>query len=125
MLKMRLVDLTGKIIEDVVKIYDKTVGGHGVHYLRSIDIEELSKTLRSGQPIEWRFGSKVTGHSKLWIHPERSRIDDRWLIYFRFGANIDPGAGENEKLAETLAINFQKEINKYLEQNNLAIITQP
>lgn len=124
MLKMRLSDLTAKVITDVVAIYDKTLGGSGAHYLRSPDMKEIIKELGRGRSVEWRFGSKVTRHSKLWIHPERSRIDGRWLIYFRFGANIDPGAGEDEKLAETLNINFQEEIDKYLKQNNLAVITQ-
>lgn len=113
MLRMKLSDLTYEILEEIVKIYDKTVGGHGSQYLHPGDLDDV----RRQSSVERRFGSKVTGHSKLWI--QRDWSYDEPAIYFRFDPNTI--TGENEKLGEELKKKFEQAVDDFLRKQGLAI----
>ena len=119
MLRMKLSDLTYEILERVVKIYDKTVGGHGSRLLHPGCLDDIKKELQRGRYVEYRFGSKVTAHSKLWIICEFLHKQGP-AIYFSFGPNID-SRYEDEKLAKKLKTKFEKAINAFLKEENLAI----
>ena len=118
MLRMRLSKLTYETLERIVKIYDETVGGHGSHYLRPNALDYAKEELQFGHPVEFRFGSKVTGHSKLWIHRDWSYAEP--AIYFSFGPNTD-SRYEDEELAKKLGADFEKVINSFLKKEGLAI----
>jgi hypothetical protein len=99
--KMKLGDLNYELLQKIVQLYDLVVGGHGSSYLDQECFEWISETFKSGRPVEWRFGSKITPHSKLWI----SYVDfdkttpAKSLIYFWFNPNIIPDL-EDPELAE-------------------------
>ena len=65
--KMRLGDLDYGLLREIVQLYDKVVGGWGSKHLNPRHLESILKTFRNGHAVEWRFGSKTTVHSKLWI----------------------------------------------------------
>lgn len=115
MLRMKLSDLTYEIFQEIVKIYDETVGGRGSLYLHPGDLDDV----RSHSAIERRFGSKITWHSKFWIHRDWSY--DEPVIYFRFDPNII--AGEDEKLGKELKKKFEQVIDDFLEKQGLAVET--
>jgi hypothetical protein len=119
MLRMRLSELTYEILEKVVKIYDETVGGYGSHYLRPSALDYIKKEFQLGHPVEYRFGSRVTGHSKLWIQCEFFH-EEGPAIYFCFGPNTD-SRYEDEELAKKLGADFEKAIDSFLKKEGLAI----
>jgi len=120
MLRMKRSDLTYEILQEIVKLYDETVGGHGSRYVNPWTLKDLEeRNLQGRNAIEWRFGSKVTGHSKLWIHFEVPGAPAEERVYFRFGPNTSQG--ENEKLGRQLIKKFEKVIDKFLKERGLAV----
>lgn len=122
MAKMRLSGLTYEVFQKIVKIYDETVGGHGSRYLSLFDWGQTVKRLQIGRSVEYRFGSVITFHSKLWIriHPS-SPLRGEPFVHFQFDPNADIRMKKDEKLAEELKVKFKQAAGKFLEESGLAV----
>ena len=121
--KMKLGGLSYKLLQKIVRLYDQVTGGHGISYLDQGYFQSISETFRSGRAVEWRFGSKITPHSKLWISYVDFSITNptESLIYFWFNPNIIPELGEDPELAEQLKSEFDQAISKLLEQEGVLV----
>ena len=122
MLQMKLTDLTYEIFRKIVEIYDKAVGGHGIMYVNPWNLQDyVLVQLRRYHAVEFRFGSKLTYHSKLWVRPDSFLGQEEIIIYFDFGPNADLRTKKEKILAEKLAADFKKAIDEFLEKEKLAI----
>ncbi|MDO8555128.1 MAG: hypothetical protein Q7R75_01005 [bacterium] len=114
--------LTPEIIKQIVTIYHNTVGGA---FGRECDGEWLLEKIMGNQgcirsSTKFRFGSKLSHNSKLWIHmPLNSPFDDPF-VQFRFCANVDRSP-KVDKEAQELSDAFDKAVNRYLEDIGLAV----
>lgn len=118
MLKMRLRDLSYSALKEIVMIYDQTVGGCGLLYFGEHSFESyVMPRLRREESVEYRYGSRITRHSKLWIIPER--VGGEELVSFRFDPNT--AAGENDALAKKLGKKFEKAVDDFLKKKKLAM----
>lgn len=118
---MKLADLTDEIFETIVKIYDEIVDGSGLHFLQPSAVKKVKTALESKNAFEWRFGSKLTSHSKLWIHIKNIARFSEPIIYFRFSANLDSTLQKDEKKAEKLSQHFNACIAIFLKEKDIAI----
>jgi len=112
---MKLSDLTDEILSELIILYDETVGGNGRYYPQTA--EYVQRTLEGGHSVEKRCGSRLTGHSKLWI---------RWsdtveeVICFSFGANTVPGEASKREIRK-LEQSFENAVDNFLTERGLAI----
>ncbi len=122
--KMKLGDLNYELLQKIVQLYDRVVGGHGSSYFDQKYFESILETfIKSRRAIEWRFGSKITPHSKLWISYVDFSIANpaESLIYFWFNPNIIPDLGEDPELAKQLESAFDGAISELLEQEGVLV----
>jgi hypothetical protein len=118
---IKLSSLTYEILKDIVRIYDSLVGAHGLKYLCESDLDQVKNGVRQYGHIEWRFGSKLTSHSKLWIQRKAfSRRDDPSII-FCFDPNMSKAEeaiyGKNPQILEA---EFNEAVEKYFDENGIS-----
>ena len=117
---IRLESLTEEVLRRVIELYDETVGGHGLRYFNSGTLEYAKEMLMNRSSVEWRFGSRLSGHSKLWIQFNyRTRLSEP-VIYFSFGANVDESPGIRRKV-QKLEANFSHAVSEFLKEKGLDI----
>jgi len=118
---IKLSSLTYEILRDIVNIYDSLVGGHGLKYLGESDLEQVKSGIRQYGLIEWRFGSRLTPNSKLWIERKSfSRRDDPWII-FCFDSNLNKHENaKSRNKAHSLEAEFEKAVERYLEEKRIS-----
>ena len=116
---MRLVDLTDEILRGVIELYDKVVGGHGLGYFNSGTLQYARELLEKRSSVEWRFGSRLSGHSKLWIQRDY-RLSEP-AIYFSFGANVDMESAKIRKEVKKIETNFSSTVSEFLREKGLAV----
>ncbi len=122
MLRIKLSALSYEIFRQIVEIYDKTVGGHGTPHVNPWNFEDyVLAQLRRYHAVDFRFGSKLTYHSKLWIRPDSFPGQEEIIIHFDFDPNADLRTKKEKRLAEELAADFKKAIDEFLEKEKLAI----
>ncbi len=117
---MRLADLTNEILHEVIELYDKVVGGNGLRYFNSGTLQYAIELLEKRSSVEWRFGSRLSGHSKLWIQRDYRIHLSEPVIYFSFGANVDESPGIRKKV-QKLEANFNDAVSKLLREKGLAV----
>ena len=120
---MKLGNLNYGLLQRIVQLYDRVVGGFGSRYLNPVHLESIHETFRKGRAVEWRFGSEITAHSKLWIDCVNFNKANpaKTLIYFWFDPNINPGLGEDPELAKQLEYAFDRAIKELLGQEGVLI----
>ena len=103
-------DQIPQIIDPLKRIYEKVTGhklpSYADYYFSQ---ESLKKDFLNSRDLEFRFGSRLTCHSKLWIRKSGD------LLFFRFDSNLSRQNKEGEKTENE----FQKEINKYLKESGI------
>ncbi|MFH1637657.1 MAG: hypothetical protein ABIB71_04510 [Candidatus Woesearchaeota archaeon] len=129
---MRQSELTKEVLDDIVSIYDnvfemKKFGGEHDR----CNLKEVQGWLNSIGWAEYRFGSKFTMHSKLYISKaapglkwwrikDKSLADD--LVEFSFFPNFSASQQEAYgKEADLLENKFNTNISQYLKEKKLAI----
>lgn len=91
MVTMQLSALDAVILREVVRTYDDIVGGRGLQWLGDDALVRVRETLQRTNAHEWRFGSKLSAGSKLWVRIARyGATDADTRIRFAFDANLDP-----------------------------------
>src|SRR3990167_2395298 len=117
---IRLESLTEEVLRRVIELYDETVGGHGLRYFNSGTLEYAKEMLTNRSSVEWRYGSRLSGHSKLWIQLNHRTCLSEPAIYFSFGANVDESPGIRKKV-EKLESRFSRVVSDFLKEKGLAI----
>ena len=117
---IRLESLTEEVLRRVIELYDETVGGNGSRYFNSGTLQYVKEMLTNRSSVEWRFGSRLSGHSKLWIQLDyRTRLSEP-VIYFSFAANVDESPGIRKRV-QKLEANFSRSVSEFLEERGLAV----
>ncbi len=119
-ISIRLESLTEEVLRRVIEIYDEIVGGHGLKYFDSGTLQYAKEMLMNRSSVEWRFGSRLSGHSKLWIQRDYRTHLHESAIYFSFGANVDESPGIRKKVI-ALETQFSRAVSEFLEEKGLAI----
>ena len=127
--------LTEEILLEVLRIYNQVVGPSS-SVKRYLDAEtcepvmqQLNQYLQFSGTAEWRFGSKLTGHSKLFIrsaYPKQDDTEIKDLIRFEFSPNLD-SANTNrrdESDATRLQNEFLRTVEAYLQSKQVAVEVQ-
>lgn len=117
---IRLASLTNEVLHGVIKLYDEVVGGHGLRYFDSGTLQYAKELLERSWPVEWRFGSHLSGHSKLWIQRDYRTHLSEPVIYFSFGANVDKSPGIRKKV-QKLEANFSHAVSRFFKEIGIAI----
>lgn len=121
---MRLVDLTDEVLREIIELYDEVVGGNGLRYFDSGTLQYAKELLEKRSSVEWRFGSCLSGHSKLWIQRNwRGKSSDQ-LIYFSCGANVDMESAKIRKEVKKIETNFNDAVSEFLRAKGLAVSGQ-
>jgi len=122
MLRMKLSDLSYEIFRQIVEIYDKTVGGHGIPLENPWNFQDyVLAQSRRYHAVEFRFGSRLTYHSKLWIRPDSFPGQEEIIIHFDFSPNADLRTKKEKRLADKLRADFEKAIDEFLVNKSLAV----
>lgn len=122
---IRLSQLTEEVFLEILKLYFETVGDkhypveHRLQWLKC-SLENVSRTLQNGHSDEWRLGSRMSMHSKLWCWQEKTLPDGDRIISFAFDPNIDYLTRKDEKEAKRLQRAFEKAVDNYLKKKGLA-----
>lgn len=117
---MRLESLTDEVLHKVIELYDRVVGGHGLRYFDSGTLQYAKELLEKRSPVELRFGSRLSWHSKLWIQRDWTHSPEQ-LIYFSFGANVDTGSAKTRKEVKALETDFGRVVSEFLKERGLAV----
>lgn len=78
-----------------------------------LEPDALLERLKLDGNIEYRFGSHLTMHSKLWIQQGAG------LVRFRFDANMQNDDIDYQKEGKPMEDEFKSEINKLLLESGL------
>lgn len=108
---IKLSDFNYEILEKIIRAYDRIIGGRGSSYLSPSNLEEIRVSLEKRQPVEYRYGSRLSVNSKLWI--QCVPFTDE--IKFFFDPNIPTGDKEIDRLAEELETEFDTEVANILK----------
>ena len=105
------------LAKEIVKLYHETVGGAlGLCYPGEWLFAEILKGLTRSNVCEFRFGSKLSMHSKLYFR-ERHDIPQMTTISFDFY----PNTGSDGKEERDLEAAFEKAVDRLLLSTGLAI----
>lgn len=96
--------LTVEQIKEVFKLYEEFFGA----CTETVEPEDVFRTFEKLGCVEYRFGSKWSGHSKLWIED-----DYDGNIEFRFGPNMDR-TDSNFKEAVAEGERFKEAVKKII-----------
>ena len=115
---VRLDALDDALLREVIAIYDTTVGGHGTRFTRGRSDGSLTEYVQRGHQYgnaaEWRYGSRLSGHGKLFVWAERGSSED--LVRFSF----DPNDAEGPE-ADALVAAFAEAIDVFLRDHPLGV----
>ena len=89
-------ELTEERFVDILRIYDEVAGIQLVEHAYPGEVEywhrDMIRRLSEGhQAVEYRFGSRITSHSKLWAQLRRTTESGR-AVEFSFDDNLDRGS---------------------------------
>lgn len=117
--RVRFSDISPDRLKRLFKIYDQTVGGTATYRLDNnfpIDyyVAQLRELNNPGGILEWRFGSSISGDSKLIL--KRVGLDDDFPVVVYFSPNVD----KFESLdAESLGEAFNIAVIGFLREEKL------
>lgn len=124
-------DLMPRVMQRVIEIYAEVAGSEmAAEYLEEYGPEyfcdQTLESFENGWPVEYRFGSRLTGHSKLcvdeaWGHNDWDEDGERW-IKFRFDPNLMPEErkGKKEADAEAIKEEFKRRVGEFLVAEGIA-----
>ncbi|MBI2032676.1 MAG: hypothetical protein HYT09_03470 [Candidatus Levybacteria bacterium] len=125
---VRLSDITSERLTDIIKIYDKTVGGGTLpepreRYARWTPdfLPELLSDIDGGRH-EFYFGSIINRDSKLLIVAREPIDDGESIVTFTFDANILNPSDKQRAQAQRLSKEFKRCVNEYLIANDIGIL---
>lgn len=118
---VKLTALTDPLLQDIIGIYDQVVGGHASELFREQPPENKSQQileeLQQGNSAEFRFGSRLTRHSKLKIQRIGYADDDLApIVEFSFAPNTEQETADGRQLCDT----FRSAVDIYLQEHELA-----
>jgi len=124
---MKLSDLTGEILFDLIRIYDDVSNSELARECLerrapSREMEYVNEILGISNAVAWRFGSKFSGDTKFYIWKEGFQGNDR-LIRFSFDPNsyVSDPEGVRTEESDCLTQSFRVAVIKYLLNQGLAI----
>ncbi len=108
--------LTDDVWRAIVKIYHETTGGSYVPDEKELETYYYARLALDNRLGEFRYGSRFSVHSKLWIM--RERVEGTDLLFFDFDANVEGRQPEpdTEKGQEIAAArdDFRKNVDELL-----------
>jgi hypothetical protein len=124
---MLLSKLNNSIIDDIVSLYaDVTSSDLAKQFVEEAEssrkLEYVQKIFGFSNAVEWRFGSSLSEHTKLYIKKAGWRGNDLCVVFFfdpNFGAS-DPMEKRKTELIQ-MGQSFKEKVNQYLEDHHLAI----
>lgn len=102
-----------EIYRKVLSIYEETTGVRALPTPEETDIQSIVKDLDELFYCEFRFGSSISHHSKLFIHLIRKK--DILRISFDFDPNT---SDDSRSQAVAMRSDFQEKISSYLTSLN-------
>jgi hypothetical protein len=115
---------TEPVLEDILSVYCRTV-------LRTDNVKVITRTtpvslihelsVKESRNSDWRLGSYLTGHSKLWVRGTGYGSPD---IFFYCSANLGNRNQVSENLlrkGKLMEEDFEQGVNDYLQQKGLGI----
>lgn len=123
---MKLDHLTPEVAREILDIYFKV--GMGEAYKRERLEEEadhfaqqVPEDLASWGASEWRYGSRLTMHSKIWVIPDHRGGD---VIRFIFDPNLEDPLLEEKPEIRAIETTFEERIARFLQEKGLGIPIQ-
>lgn len=114
----RVADLTHDLLKAVTDLYVSTVGTPDrPRELTGTEVSDAQELLEKGQGVEWRFGSRLTSHSKLKVTVYRSRGQDP-LCYFYCHPNTND---DRAAVPINMANQFAAAADRLLRDRGVAI----
>ena len=116
--RVSLSDITPLRLERLFEIYDETVGGAATYRLAhnfpiSYYMSQLEE-LRTSRILEWRFGSRISMDSKLFL--QRTGLNEDSVVAVYFSPNVD---GPETSAAESLRKAFNVAVIGFLREEGL------
>lgn len=118
-------DVTLERFTDLLRIYDEVSGSNVLLNAEDIDVnhwyESTLRLISSKGRSEFRFGSRLSGHSKFEVNL-RDVGDAKLAIEFSFYANLGSHASDEEKAAgEAMQLEYRKRTNQYFMESGIGV----
>ena len=118
-------DLSLERFTDLLRIYDEVSGSNVLINAEDVDInhwfESTLHLIGSRGRSEFRFGSRLSGHSKFEANL-RDVEDDQSAVEFSLYANLGSQATDEEKAAgEAMQLEYRKRTNQYFIEKGIGI----
>ena len=116
---LRLSQLSPRVLQDILKLYGETAEMRWERILESYPIDHMigliKEDISEGRVSEWRFGSSLTHHSKLFVETKEIQEGER-VISFRFSENLSmPNSRQQSEKGEKMKEKFNEAIREYLQ----------
>lgn len=119
-------NLTAEVLSNIIRIYAEiTDSVYAKEPQTQVDLarrlEYALNMLGFSNSVEWRFGSRLSSHTKLRIWREGWK-DDQSVIQFALDLNLgaDPNLSQDEiEVMRGWVEVFATAVDQYLQQNNL------
>jgi len=107
-----------EIMIGIVAVYDRVTGRkNSIRLLGQHPATSALNHLKRGGSAEYRFGSSISAHSKLWIHRTIVRSP---VPFIRF--DFDPNTSDDDApRCVEMRRKFLQEVKEYLKSKELAV----
>lgn len=116
-------ELTEERFVDILRIYDEVTGIQLVENAYPGEVEywhsEMIRRLNGGQDVEYRFGSRISGQSKIWAQLRRT-MGSGSVVEFTFDDNLDRRSAAQDE-GERMSVEFRQRTIGYLVTNGLGV----